>query len=143
MVALASNSNRSPLGAEPKIHPGIVENKHVTDPFQRRHRLVAKRGPHIAQGNAPPPIDGPACRPCRSEIMHFPVPRYRQVQRIDLTADHHHPVFPRVAVGAASIEIFDDQQFIAGQTRRRRGQFGRLLHQTKIAPGMIPGRAQQ
>ena len=66
--------------------------------------------------------------------MHLPIPRYRQMQRIDLTADHHHAVFPRVAVLATSIEIFDDQQFVAGKARRRRGQFGRLLHQMKLRP---------
>ena len=75
--------------------------------------------------------------------MHLPVSRYRQMQRIDLAADHHHPVFARIAVAAAGIEIFDDQQIVSGQAGCRRRQFRGLLDQDKIASGVIAGRTQQ
>ena len=53
--------------------------------------------------------------------MHLPFPRYRQMQGIDAAADHHHAVFSRIAVLAAGIEIFDDQQVVARQASRRCG----------------------
>ena len=52
--------------------------------------------------------------------MHLPFSGYRQVQGIDSSADHHHPVFSRIAVPAAGIEILDNQQIVAGQTSRGR-----------------------
>jgi hypothetical protein len=49
--------------------------------------------------------------------MHLPLAGYRQMQRIEPAADHHHPVFSGVAVFASGIEIFDDQQIVTGKVR--------------------------
>ena len=67
--------------------------------------------------------------------MHLPLPRDRQMQRIELSADHHHAIFARIAVLAAGIEIFDHQQIVARQAWRPR----RIIHsavstRTKLRP---------
>lgn len=75
--------------------------------------------------------------------MHLPIPRDRQVQGIEPAVDHHHPEFPRLAVAAARIEIFDRQQFIAGKALDRASESLGCLDQYEIASGVVARRAQQ
>src|SRR5450631_3674315 len=105
---------------KPEIDSTIVEAEGVPDLFKRRDRLVAEGCRHIAEKAR---FLQPMVRlvgHVGSEIMHFPLPRYRKMQRIDPTCDHHHAVFSRVAIVAAGVEIFDHQEIVSRQARRDR-----------------------
>ena len=143
MVALASNSNRSPSAPNREIDAGIVEAELVPDPLQRGHRLAAKRCRHVGKKARLLLAMAGLVGHVGGEIMHLPVSRYRKMQRIDGPVDHHHAVFSRVAVAVAGIEIFDRQQFVARKASRGRRQIGSRFDQDKIAPGVVAGRAQQ
>ena len=114
MVALASNSSRSPWGTPRNRcrHSRGQARSHIA---QRRHRLV----PRMAGMSPRNAIS--SCAVIRlvghvgGEVMHLPVSRNRQMRRIDRAVDHHDAVFARVAVLAPGVEIFDHQQSSPGR----------------------------
>ena len=71
------------------------------------------------------------------EVMHLPVHRNCQMQRIGCTVNEHHPVFTGHAVGSARIEILDRQRITTGQGRSGYGQGIRRLYTDKMLPGVI------
>ena len=81
----------------------------VCDPFR------TDPGRHIAEKNRLfRAVIGPVGHVGR-KIVHFPTRRDGEMQRIELAADKQHAILAIHLVGAATIEIRDNEQFDAGQ----------------------------
>ncbi len=99
MVALASKSRRSPVGAQAKIDAGIVQAEGGLNAGERLHRARSEDGRHILQELG---VFGAMIRLFRhfgGEIVNLPVAGNGHVQRIKLAIDHHHAILADLAVG--------------------------------------------
>ncbi len=115
MVALASNNNTEPSGESAKSMPAYCSCMAAQMSCKACVRLLAEHRRHVVEEAAFFLAIGGRLRHTGGKIMHFPVGRNGQVQRIQLSVDEHHPVFARVAVLAARVQVLNGEQFVARQ----------------------------
>ena len=77
------------------------------------------------------------------EVMHLPIGRDREMERIERAIDDHDAIFARHAVGAARVEIIDRQQFIARQLIDGGGEVFAPFDPDKMPAGVEARRTQQ
>ena len=98
--------------------------------------------PACRPGTPPPPRGEPGLRHVAGEVVHLPLVRNGQVQRVEFAVDEHHPELAGEPVRAASIQRIDGEQRSPGSGRSRSP--GRLVRRpARSAAGVIARGAHQ
>jgi len=129
--------------AQRKVDARVFQAQGLRDPLQRAHGAWTQDSRHIGEKlRLLGPVFG-ISRHAGREIVHLPVGRDGEMQRIQLPIDHHHAVLSRHPIGAAGIEILDRENLLARQCSRGGGELSGLLDAHEVLSGMESGRPQQ
>ena len=126
-----------------EIDAAVIELERGVDPLERRHAARPDEARHVVEKGAIVQAIAAELRHVGAEIMHLPVARNRQVQRIELAVDDHDADLAKHPLAVARIELLDQPHVIAGQFAGTPRRVLRAFDADEIAAGMETRHAQQ